>query len=682
VINLFFPYYQCGDDERQAEIDLCLKHNIENKLIDRLIVYIDDHSILPFESDKVTVIDAVERLTYKKWIELSSSLDLIGYSLLCNSDIYFDNSLEDIYRIFSEDQVFLALSRWDLCGQDAQVHPNPHWSQDVWGFECGQTFSEPMLKSLDFSLGVPRCDNKVSYCFFVQGWHLSNPCHLVKSIHVHEQEFRSYDKKLDDSILGGVAYVYPVFEFGARSSVEIDVWSKQSSNIRSVNFNNMLEKWAKELEFKKKHSEDVLQSFAAEGVLQYEEVSATDLLKAVKFGEQLYANTDSFEVYSYENRLFFKNGYDLSGSVALSLYKQDNSSSIDPRYIALGFIPPVIRSSLEEISLRPSNTDDLNFWQYPCATERDAFEAHLGISGGGHIDLQAKQINVYLGLPWATYIDKKSMPQAYLKEKQAIIDMYRSLTEDAGFSLRVHSVCQQIHWRRIVKKAVELGITDLHISHKNAQSDTILEEEGGGLRLHSWQLIAVNYAVKEQSRGMERKVTTDKALLASFIGAHMKHYRNESRLQIFEAAKNYGSQDVLVDVGGEWHFNKLVYEEQVNNQRFKGSDFDRFQDRTFRYNTVLSDSVFSLCPEGAGPNTLRLWESMAVGAIPVLFSKDLSFFHEHDFGRELLANCVVWEKGIDNDLFEHLSSFQAEGLEQKRESLIALYDRIDHIRCF
>jgi len=29
-----------------------------------------------------------------------------------------------------------------------------------------------------------------------------------------------------------------------------------------------------------------------------------------------------------------------------------------------------------------------------------------------------------------------------------------------------------------------------------------------------------------------------------------------------------------------------------------------------------------LCPEGAGPNTLRLWESMAVGAIPVVFADE------------------------------------------------------------
>jgi hypothetical protein len=35
---------------------------------------------------------------------------------------------------------------------------------------------------------------------------------------------------------------------------------------------------------------------------------------------------------------------------------------------------------------------------------------------------------------------------------------------------------------------------------------------------------------------------------------------------------------------------------------------------------VLSDSRFALCPAGSGPNTLRLWESLAIGSVPVVLS--------------------------------------------------------------
>lgn len=41
MISVFFPYYQCGDKERQKEIDLCLSKNAENALIDNLFVVIE-----------------------------------------------------------------------------------------------------------------------------------------------------------------------------------------------------------------------------------------------------------------------------------------------------------------------------------------------------------------------------------------------------------------------------------------------------------------------------------------------------------------------------------------------------------------------------------------------------------------------------------------------------------------
>ena len=74
----------------------------------------------------------------------------------------------------------------------------------------------------------------------------------------------------------------------------------------------------------------------------------------------------------------------------------------------------------------------------------------------------------------------------------------------------------------------------------------------------------------------------------------------------------------MIEIKDLWHFNKVVYNYQVFGQEkekdaIKGDDVDH-------YNSVISDSIFSLCPAGAGPNTLRLWESLAVGSIPVILS--------------------------------------------------------------
>jgi FkbM family methyltransferase len=100
----------------------------------------------------------------------------------------------------------------------------------------------------------------------------------------------------------------------------------------------------------------------------------------------------------------------------------------------------------------------------------------------------------------------------------------------------------------------------------------------------------------------------------------MKHYRSDVRLRLQALASRLGRDDVLVTVGSDWHYNKIVYQEQVLNRPVSEADHVAHHDATRRYNEVLSDSVFSLCPEGAGPNTLRLWESLAVGAIPVVIA--------------------------------------------------------------
>jgi hypothetical protein len=41
------------------------------------------------------------------------------------------------------------------------------------------------------------------------------------------------------------------------------------------------------------------------------------------------------------------------------------------------------------------------------------------------------------------------------------------------------------------------------------------------------------------------------------------------------------------------------------------------------YVQALRTSVFALCPSGAGPNSIRLWEALGFGAIPVILADTL-----------------------------------------------------------
>lgn len=667
-INVFFPYYQCGDSERQKEIDLCIKQNLANPFISKLVVMVDDGSDIPFESNKLVRVDLESRPTYRKWVELTSDMGLKGVSILCNSDIYFDNSIVGISETLSSKKKFLALSRWELKGDETILHPNPHWSQDVWGINCVNEFSKEMLHSLEFPMGVPRCDNKIAYLFSIRGWKVYNPCSKVKSIHVHETELRTYDKKIDSRILGGVAYVYPSACLNDESSLDFDVWSMDTRSVNKVSLNKSMERWVKELAESKDENTEI---DSKSELLQY----ATDLefLNAMKLGEKVKAVRYYFEAWKYEGFYYFKNIYNLYRYSKISVdYDLDS-------FFSLAMIPAVLETHVKEITDKPAGDADLNFWQYPCATERQAYLNHLSIELGQNINTEAKEISVYVPLPWATYIDKKDFPLDYLDKIKLIISRYRDLAKLIGYELRVHSVCQHIHWIRILSVAKMLGITDIHLSHKDSNSEALQREEGYCFRLHGWSLIAVNSEVPERSVGMEVKNVTEKSILASFVGAHMPHYRDDSRIKLYEAAKVYGSDRVVVDLGREWHFNKIVYEEQVLNRDIGLDNLAEHDKKTFSYNSMLSESIFTLCPEGAGPNTLRFWEAISVGSIPVLFSDDLSVFSETSIGVELIENSIVWRADIDKSLFDYLSSVDTDEIEKKSRRLVELYKEVRNL---
>ncbi len=674
TVNLFIPYYSQSNAIRQAEIDLCLQKNVDNSYIDKIFLLVDDNSKPPVDSPKMEVLQLECRPTYRTWIEESQKRKLQGVSLLANSDIYFDDTVACLDEVFAQNNTFLSLSRWDQTGDCQIPHSDPQRSQDVWGVNCDDQFSSEFLDSLNIEMGIPRCDNKIAYLFAIRGWKLSNPCSHLKSIHVHELDDRIYDISMDLRILGGVAYVHPCEEVEDEAIIDIDVWTVKSAKIQSVALNNMLEICRLE----RKHGALAMLPNAHHVTA----ASSHEMLQAVKKGESVFKEGYEFEVLKNKNIYYFKNDNELINSKKISYLKNNADNQSIRKILAPGFIPSVITTHSTQIGSYGKNSADINFWQYPCATEKQAYENHLKLSMDKFIDLENKVINTYLPLPWATYIDKECFPNNIFSSLRFLIAEYEKFSEISGFQLRVHTVCQHIHWRKIIGRIRDIGVTDLHLSHKYSHSTRISKNRSRDLRLHCWPLIAVNYVSPERRNNLFRKPIADKKILASFIGAQMGHYRDESRIELMRAAEVYGKDCVHVELREQWHYNKVVYDEQVQNKAKEKSSIISDIQSTGHYNKILSDSIFSLCPEGAGPNTLRFWESLAIGSIPVIFSDDLAIFQESNYGAELLKCIVHWAKPIDKSLFEHLENMDRNEIERKRLRLIELYPDFESYTIF
>jgi hypothetical protein len=85
----------------------------------------------------------------------------------------------------------------------------------------------------------------------------------------------------------------------------------------------------------------------------------------------------------------------------------------------------------------------------------------------------------------------------------------------------------------------------------------------------------------------------------SFIGAFKTHSLR-SRLLDF-----HNNDNIIVEDTDTWHFEKNIKDRNKFKQRYKD---------------VLLNSKFALCPPGTGVSTIRLYEAMAAGSVPVIFN--------------------------------------------------------------
>lgn len=691
-IVVFTPYFKARTEERQAELDECVRRNASCEHVDEVVLLVDDGHPSPVRERKVTHLPIPARPTYQDWLRLSLSRERPMVSLLANTDIYFDDSVVELQRFLVGKEKFLALTRYEKEGDRYFQHPNPHWSQDVWGFYTGNPISPPLFKALDIPLGVPRCDNKIAYLFAVHGWEVFNPLGRVKTVHLHETQQRSYDKKADLTVMGGVAYVHVSDDERTPSQIELDIWLKGVSRVSKVALNKSLDNWAKAAAKAQSDSnaEPARQpvprapdrSQAAELGLGY---ASPELLNpALKHGKPLFDFLARFKVLDHEGQILCVDTLSPDRAMALSPDAKERMAKGEftpADAIASAFLSGAMSTFPLEARERPLNANDVHFWQYPCSTELQALDTvrqqtPLTLR---RIDRKAPE-RVYLGLPWATYIDKKKTPPEVLRYCAPRIQGLKQLAAHLGLQLEVHTVCQQIHWYRFAGLFADLGFTDLHLSHA---VEDVVASGSHPYRIHSWPLIAVNIEVPGRQAGLViGKPVRQRKYLATFIGAYMKHYRSDVRVQIFEAAKAAALPDVVVDLGGEWHFNKIVYAEQVAGKAIAAQDREKEENATRNYNEVISDSIFSLCPEGAGPNTLRLWESLAVGAIPVVFADEwIPPEVPNTEGLRFTDAALIVKASEIPGLFQRLAAMPDDERERRSQRAMQLYALYKTMNC-
>lgn len=286
------------------------------------------------------------------------------------------------------------------------------------------------------------------------------------------------------------------------------------------------------------------------------------------------------------------------------------------------------------------------FWQYPVKTERTFYE-------------QNKHDVNCIGIPWATIVDKN------LIGNKQLLNHFKTYAEQLPQD-SLYTGCQHCYYYGLGEWFKALNIQTAYISHKRFKVDNI-----GHVKLISCPLYAVN--IEDDTRNStfknlttENIVNDNRPLFYSFVGAHDVHYLSKIRLQLFEMTH---PDNCHIRQTGSWHFNTSVFTSKQNAkyELDPGGDHDK---NTVAYNNILKDSTFSLCPVGAGPNTIRLWESLAVGSIPVILS-DMHELPEHDLWKFAVVRINEAEVG---KLADTLSSIPLETVKIMRANCLKIYE--------
>ena len=245
------------------------------------------------------------------------------------------------------------------------------------------------------------------------------------------------------------------------------------------------------------------------------------------------------------------------------------------------------------------------FWQYPAITEKSFYEKN-------------KFNPNFIGFPWATIFDKR----------YNLNIIYKILIPYIDKNKRYYTCCQHIMYKQFIGLWKALNITTVYISHK-----TKMESSIDGITLKSCPLYALNFedeAINKEFNGVDL-LNVERDILYSFVGGYQPNYLTDIRPRIFNMKH---PKDTIIKNTGMWHLDKLVYNPKQNSKHELNETADHIN-KTKYYNELLIRSRFTLAPSGSGPNSIRFWEALAAGSIPVLLADSLEL-PEHDLWKDAI----------------------------------------------
>lgn len=255
-IHIFTQFFIHKDIERNDEIQKCLLHNVNNSLITKIHllnerIYTDAE--LGIVSSKIiqTNINSLHlpstrtsyRLRFKDVFEYIRENAIIGYHVLVNADIFFDETLLNLQRseIHLKKAMFAQL-RYEYNGStdlNQSVIFGPRFdSQDTWIFHSNFSIPYHAEKIFNFEFGKPGCDNKFLYLMKILNYQIINDPKCIKTYHFHRSQTRNYTNRdvIPMPWAVSVPYGFPMNTIAPSLGIDLKAVSAKTNHFKELQF--------------------------------------------------------------------------------------------------------------------------------------------------------------------------------------------------------------------------------------------------------------------------------------------------------------------------------------------------------------------------------------------------------------------------------------------------------------
>ena len=200
-IYLIQQFFTPTDYMRLKEVQYCLKKNVQNMNFEKIIllnecIYThDDLGLTVDDMNRIEQVDIGARLKFSTVLEYvyNTENNLKGYVVFGNSDIFYDETITNVYRTsMSKQNAWYVLLRTELYTKVMMTNSRGvvGYAQDTWIFHTNMKKLD--TNKFDFEFGKLGCDNVVAWQCMKQGVGLYNTPLFIKSWHVHKSPKRDY----------------------------------------------------------------------------------------------------------------------------------------------------------------------------------------------------------------------------------------------------------------------------------------------------------------------------------------------------------------------------------------------------------------------------------------------------------------------------------------------------------